>query len=211
MVRVRAGGKLALPIGLRLWYHKLMDKSIRGTNKSRGRPPSTGAGVQIGTRWQEPTLEAIDNWRRRQDDLPNRSEAIRRLVEQALAASATSDGAAVEQEPQEPVADHRAVPDTATDDWMKWGERRMALRPVFAELAHLSANKAAQELNRRGIKTPTTNAGQWSAKEVLDFRRSALGQLDQRRHSRARVLGERPKPFIRRNITKSLSGRKRKK
>lgn len=29
-------------------------------------------------------LKSIDAWRRKQDDLPSRSEAIRRLVEQAL-------------------------------------------------------------------------------------------------------------------------------
>lgn len=29
-------------------------------------------------------LAKVDNWRRKQPDLPNRSEAIRRLVEQAL-------------------------------------------------------------------------------------------------------------------------------
>jgi hypothetical protein len=30
-------------------------------------------------------LESIDGWRKRQDDLPGRAEAIRRLVEKALA------------------------------------------------------------------------------------------------------------------------------
>jgi hypothetical protein len=29
-------------------------------------------------------LKAVDSWRRKQDDLPSRAEAIRRLVEQAL-------------------------------------------------------------------------------------------------------------------------------
>jgi hypothetical protein len=33
-------------------------------------------------------LKAIDDWRRKEDDLPSRAEAIRRLVEQALAAPA---------------------------------------------------------------------------------------------------------------------------
>ena len=33
-------------------------------------------------------LESVDNWRRGQHDLPGRSEAIRRLVEIALAANA---------------------------------------------------------------------------------------------------------------------------
>lgn len=31
-------------------------------------------------------LASIDSWRRKQDDLPSRAEAIRRLVEQALKA-----------------------------------------------------------------------------------------------------------------------------
>jgi hypothetical protein len=51
----------------------------------RGRPP-TPIGTQIGMRWQEPTLKAVDDWRREQPDLPSRTEAIRRLVEQGLAA-----------------------------------------------------------------------------------------------------------------------------
>jgi len=33
-------------------------------------------------------------------------------------------------------------------------ERAVRLRPVFAELAGLSARKAAEELNRRGISAP---------------------------------------------------------
>jgi hypothetical protein len=60
-----------------------MTKSIRG-NKKRGRPRTTGIGTQIGMRWHEPDLHAIDEWRRKQPDLPSRAEAIRRLVEQAL-------------------------------------------------------------------------------------------------------------------------------
>jgi hypothetical protein len=43
-------------------------------------------GVQIGMRWQPDILSAIDDWRREQPDLPSRPDAIRRLVEQALAA-----------------------------------------------------------------------------------------------------------------------------
>jgi len=39
----------------------------------------------IGIRWHEPALTAIDDWRRRQPDLPARGEAIRRLVELGLA------------------------------------------------------------------------------------------------------------------------------
>ncbi|MGY3396444.1 hypothetical protein ACVWW6_009035 [Bradyrhizobium sp. USDA 3311] len=57
-----------------------------GTKKQRGRP-ATGQGVQIGTRWPERTVAAIDAWAGAQDDEPARSEAIRRLVEIGLGKS----------------------------------------------------------------------------------------------------------------------------
>jgi DNA invertase Pin-like site-specific DNA recombinase len=44
-------------------------------------------------------------------------------------------------------------------------ERAEQLRPVFAELASLSARKAAEELNLRGIATPA--GGKWHAVTVL--------------------------------------------
>jgi hypothetical protein len=39
-------------------------------------------------RVSEDFLRAIDDWRRKQPDLPSRAEAIRRLVEMALRAEA---------------------------------------------------------------------------------------------------------------------------
>jgi hypothetical protein len=65
-----------------------MAKSIRGIKKSRGRPRTTGPGVQIGIRWQAAELAAIDAWRRHEDGKLSRADAIRRLVEDALGASA---------------------------------------------------------------------------------------------------------------------------
>jgi hypothetical protein len=60
--------------------------SIRVTTKKRkrGRPVTTGKGLQIGMRWHEPTLSRIDDWAENQDDAPSRTEAIRRLVEHGL-------------------------------------------------------------------------------------------------------------------------------
>jgi hypothetical protein len=46
------------------------------------RPPETGEPVLV--RMQAKPLAALDEWRRKQDDLPSRAEAMRRLVEQAL-------------------------------------------------------------------------------------------------------------------------------
>jgi hypothetical protein len=63
-----------------------MGKSIKGTpKKKRGRPATTGKGTQIGMRWQEPQLSAIDSWREKHD-IATRPEAIRRLVEIGLKA-----------------------------------------------------------------------------------------------------------------------------
>jgi len=65
-----------------------MNKSIRGicgTKKTRrGRPKTTGSGTQIGMRWPEPLLKAIDAWRAKQEGKPERPQAIRRLVEIGL-------------------------------------------------------------------------------------------------------------------------------
>jgi hypothetical protein len=45
----------------------------------------SGAAIPVQVRLPEPLFKAIDVYRRAIDDLPSRPEAIRRLVEQALA------------------------------------------------------------------------------------------------------------------------------
>jgi ribbon-helix-helix CopG family protein len=42
---------------------------------------------QINVRVDKEFLERLDEWRRKQPDLPTRPEALRRLAEQALAAA----------------------------------------------------------------------------------------------------------------------------
>jgi hypothetical protein len=66
-----------------------MSKTNVVPKKKRG-PAPTGKGVQIGGRWQPDELAAVDKWRRKEDDLPSRSEAIRRLVEIGLSKSETT-------------------------------------------------------------------------------------------------------------------------
>jgi hypothetical protein len=62
-----------------------MSKSISRTEKRRGRGrPKTGA-VSIHLRIEPKKLDDIDRWRGVQSDNPGRPEAIRRLVQQALA------------------------------------------------------------------------------------------------------------------------------
>jgi len=66
-----------------------MSKSIRGTiKKKRGRPRTTGPGLQIGMRWQSGEIEMIDDWIAKQKECRTRPEAIRRLVELGLKAKA---------------------------------------------------------------------------------------------------------------------------
>jgi hypothetical protein len=62
-----------------------MTKAKVSASKKVGRPV-TGIGTLIGIRWHEPTLTAIEEWRRRQLDLPSRAAAIRRLVALGLKA-----------------------------------------------------------------------------------------------------------------------------
>lgn len=48
---------------------------------ARPRRRATTIGTLVGTRFQAALLEAIDSWRKEQEDLPTRPEAVRRLVE----------------------------------------------------------------------------------------------------------------------------------
>jgi hypothetical protein len=57
------------------------------TTTRRQRPPQPGE--LIGVRLQPEPLASVDRWRRKQEDLPSRAEAIRRLVEQALSSADT--------------------------------------------------------------------------------------------------------------------------
>jgi hypothetical protein len=60
-----------------------MKSTIISAKKSkRGRPQVESAAVNV--RMANAALEGLDDWRRRQPDLPGRPEAIRRLVELAL-------------------------------------------------------------------------------------------------------------------------------
>ena len=60
-----------------------MVKASREITKSiKKRATSTGAPVLV--RLQPDALQRLDDWRRGQEDLPGRPEAIRRLIEMAL-------------------------------------------------------------------------------------------------------------------------------
>ena len=63
-------------------------------NRKRGRPAAEEIGVPIQVRVKPSKLVAIDAWRARQPDLPGRPEAIRRLVDKALATGSAKAPAA---------------------------------------------------------------------------------------------------------------------
>jgi hypothetical protein len=63
-----------------------MGKSIKDIKKKRGRPKSTGSGSPQLVRMHDHQIAAIDKWRREED--VTRPEAIRRLVDAGLEATA---------------------------------------------------------------------------------------------------------------------------
>ena len=84
MLMVRAKGKRQLPPGLPFRYYiPMAPKSIKVMPKKRGRP-ATGKDPVTSLRLPAGLRRSIDVWRGKQGDAPSRSEAIRRLVEQAL-------------------------------------------------------------------------------------------------------------------------------
>jgi hypothetical protein len=66
------------------WYHDSMKKTMIDRANPQKRPTVTGDPVMV--RIQPDMAKALDDWRRKQDDLPGRPEAIRRLVEIGLKA-----------------------------------------------------------------------------------------------------------------------------
>ncbi|WP_349367954.1 ribbon-helix-helix protein, CopG family [Salinarimonas sp.] len=63
----------------------MAEKSIPVEGKKRGRPPGSAYADPIPVRLTAEQVAEIDAWRAGQDGAPSRSEAIRRLVAQALA------------------------------------------------------------------------------------------------------------------------------
>jgi hypothetical protein len=66
-----------------LWHHKVMKSTLSSAKKPKmGRPTVDSEAVNV--RIARDALETIDDWRRKQADLPGRPEAIRRLIELGL-------------------------------------------------------------------------------------------------------------------------------
>lgn len=70
-------------------------------SRNRGRPPT--GWTQIGVKVSAPLLARIDTWRAAQSDVPNRPEAIRRLIDEAM--SLCSPPPATTAPAQPPLAD----------------------------------------------------------------------------------------------------------
>lgn len=60
-----------------------MAKSTGEATKPRMKRPKQ-TGLMVSTRLQPEMLKQLDDWRRKQADLPSRPEALRRLAEKAL-------------------------------------------------------------------------------------------------------------------------------
>ena len=79
---VRKVAKKRLPLGSQLRYNPKMKKSIRVKPKKRGRP-ATGKDPLVGARLPPALIDQLDAWASRGSI--GRSEAMRRLLERALA------------------------------------------------------------------------------------------------------------------------------
>jgi hypothetical protein len=66
-----------------LLYYAFMQKSTAVLQKKRGRP-KTGETPVLAIRLSSETRAMIDEWADRQEDRPNRSEAMRRLVDRGI-------------------------------------------------------------------------------------------------------------------------------
>jgi hypothetical protein len=65
-----------------------MNASVSAHSKLNGPPAGTARGIRVGMLWPPAVLDEIEQWAAAQPDKPNRSEAILRLVQQALAGAA---------------------------------------------------------------------------------------------------------------------------
>jgi Ribbon-helix-helix protein, copG family len=82
-------GDSRLAFGLPFKYDSKMPKQSTEKvrlKRKRGRP-ATGNDPMMGLRMPDELKAEIDEWAASQDDKPSRSAAIRRLIEQALAAA----------------------------------------------------------------------------------------------------------------------------
>jgi hypothetical protein len=83
---VRAGGEVAaLSPACILCTREIMPKQEKSVHKKRGRPPGRRYGETIPMRLSSALKDEVDAWADKQPDAPSRSEALRRLVELALA------------------------------------------------------------------------------------------------------------------------------
>ena len=84
MARVRAGAEVQPSPRLAFRLYKNMGKSNKVIPKKKRGRPATGKDPLTALRLPPDLTKAIEKWAVDQPDEPNRSEAIRRLVELGL-------------------------------------------------------------------------------------------------------------------------------
>ena len=102
---VRKVAKKRLPLGSQLRYNPKMKKSIRVKPKKRGRP-ATGKDPLVGARLPPALIDQLDAWASRGSI--GRSEAMRRLLERALAIESQDDLGTAEGQKASTLADRAA-------------------------------------------------------------------------------------------------------
>lgn len=70
--------------------------------KKVGRPSKGGPGTLLQSRWSPEQLARLDNWRRKQPDLPSRTEAIRRIAEKIFEDEEAAEAEAAKKKGKRP-------------------------------------------------------------------------------------------------------------
>jgi hypothetical protein len=106
---------------------QFMSVKIKRTTKKRGPKPSGKALPVRQLRMSDEQAEAVAEWAKAQDDKPNWSEAVRRLVEQSLAGSQPQRKRSAESAAEASKMAHRAL-DSLGDQSVPLEERESRKR-----------------------------------------------------------------------------------
>jgi hypothetical protein len=123
-------------------------------SRNRGRP-ATG-WTQIGVKVGAPLLARIDAWRAAQSDMPNRPEAIRRLIDEAMSLCSTPP--AITAPAQRPLTDGDRVQSDNFGKGTVLGPLRPASSsPIFAGVGPVKS---------RWIASVQWDSGGWGVTEI---------------------------------------------
>jgi hypothetical protein len=159
-------------------YYPFMPKSIHVVPKKRGRGrPATGRDPVSAIRLSAELKARIDEWAARHDDKPQRSEAIRRMIELVLGSRP-----ALPKAKAEPAADQIDLP--AGIRWRVEGIARLdgvsfseALRGLL-ERAFQQIGYSEDDARRGAVPKHYANLPRWPKNKVIRTGKQPGGAID---------------------------------